>query len=185
MYLGSHAQADGIENMIQAMRIIKDQNDKPLIKLRLIGDGPLKASLQALVQQLGLSDVSFENPVAKNLIPKIALQADAFIVVVLNFPKLYRYGISMNKLYDYLASARPIVIASNAANNPVVEANAGIAIETANPEYLAAAILQLVKMSDPEREQLGRNGRNYVQDNHSFELLSRKFAAVLDDVCES
>jgi hypothetical protein len=35
-----------------------------------------------------------------------------------NVPGLYRYGISMNKLYDYMAAARPVVVAIDAANNP-------------------------------------------------------------------
>ncbi len=183
MYLGSHAQADGIENMLRAMKIIKDRNDQLQIKLRLVGDGPMKLKLVALAQELCLSNVSFEQPVAKNQIPAIAVQADAFIVVVLNFPKLYRYGISMNKLYDYLASARPIIIVSNAANNPVVDADAGISVTTANPEDLANAIVKMAEMSVEEREQMGRNGRHYVEQNHSFEMLSAKFAAVLDDVC--
>lgn len=184
MYFGSHAQADGIENILQAMKIIKEGNNPIPVQLRLIGHGPMKPALENLTQRLGLSNVSFEPPLPKNQIPALAAEADAFILILLNYPKLYRYGISMNKLFDYLASARPIIIASNVPNNPVVEANAGLSLSTANPDCIADAILQLAQMSTHERELMGRNGRSYVEQNHSFELLAAKFAEMLDDVWE-
>ena len=103
----------------------------------------------------------------------------------MNLPGLYRYGISMNKLYDYLAAARPIIIASDAANNPVAEANAGITVSPGNSEELADAMLRMAEMSCNEREELGRNGRVYVEQFHSFKSLSGKFADVLDIVYSS
>lgn len=70
----------------------------------MIGDGPLKPSLVEQASEMGLTNVSFEPPVAKSQIPALAAQADAFVIAVLNLPGLYRYGISMNKLFDYLAA---------------------------------------------------------------------------------
>ncbi len=184
MYFGTLGHANGLGDVLLAMKIVQDTGNLKKIKLRIIGDGPLKIHLMELAKQLALGNVNFELPVTKSQIPLLAKEADAFVITVLNLPRLYRYGISMNKLFDYLAAGRPIIIASEAANNPVAEANAGITVTSENPEKLADAIIKMAEMSVQDREQMGRNGRLYVEQNHSFEKLSAKYSLVLDDVCK-
>jgi glycosyltransferase involved in cell wall biosynthesis len=181
MYFGAHGQANGLECILEAMQLVSRQIAPELITLRMIGDGPLKADLIGLAQRLGLSNVSFYPSVPKDAIPALAGDADAFVISVLDLPRLYRYGISMNKLFDYLASARPIIIASAAANNPVADAKAGITVAPGNPEQIAMAILQLFNSSADERKQMGRAGRRYVELHHGFDQLARRLAATMDD----
>jgi glycosyltransferase involved in cell wall biosynthesis len=132
---------------------------------------------------LGLKRISFEPPVPKSQISALAAQADAFVLTVLDLPNLYRYGISMNKMFDYLAASRPIIMASNAANNPVADAQAGLSVEPGQPEALAQAILQIATTPIEERQRMGRAGRDYVEQNHGFAQLSARLASVLDEVC--
>lgn len=180
MYFGAHGQANGLDNVLRAMKLVAERTMKPAIHLRMIGDGPLKPDLMKLAKQLGLSNVYFEPPVPKNVIPSLALQTDAFVISVLDLPRLYRYGISMNKLFDYLAAARPIVIASGAVNNPVAESGSGITVLPNNPDALAQAILKLAQTSEEERRRLGTAGRQYVEENHGFDRLARRLASTLD-----
>ena len=97
----------------------------------------------------------FGPSIPKSQIPDLAAQADAFVIAVRDLPGLYRFGISMNKLFDYLAAERPIVIASGAANNPVAEAGAGLTVPPGEPQALAQAIAQIVAMSLAERQRMG------------------------------
>lgn len=183
MYFGAHGQANGLDNILRAMKCVGERAGGRHIHLRIIGDGPLKPSLIAQASEMGLTNVSFEPPVAKCQIPALASQADAFVIAVLDLPGLYRYGISMNKLFDYLAAERPILIASDAANNPVEDAHAGLTVPPGQPEALADAIVQIADMPLVERQRMGRAGREYVEQNHGFEQLAGRLAAVLDDVC--
>lgn len=185
MYFGAHGQANGLDNVLQAMKRVQARYGDLRIQLRMIGEGPLKPALMAQAQQLGLNNVSFEPPVPKSQIPALAAEADAFVIAVLDLPKLYRYGISMNKLFDYLAAARPIIIASDAANNPVADARAGLSVRAEKPNELAEAILQIAAMPIEERQRMGRAGREYVEQNHGFQQLAGHLAAVLDEVCTS
>lgn len=188
MYFGAHGQANGLDNLLKAMRRVQEfqseQSSVTRIKLRMIGDGPLKASLMAQAQQLGLRNVVFEPSVSKSDIPALAAQADAFVIAVLDLPGLYRYGISMNKLFDYLAAGRPIVIASDAVNDPVKDAQAGISVQAGRPESLANAILKIATTPIVERKRMGIAGRKYVEENHSFQHLSARLATVMNDICE-
>ncbi|WP_439686867.1 Glycosyltransferase [Cupriavidus oxalaticus] len=183
MYFGAHGQANGLDNLLQAMKRVQDHPHGGHIMLRMVGDGRLKPALIEQAAQLGLRNVRFEPPVPKTGIPAVAAQADAFVIAVRDLPRLYRYGISMNKLFDYLASARPIIIASDAANNPVADSAAGLTVGAEQPEALAEAILRLAAMPAEARERMGRAGRDYVERHHSFQHLAQRLAAVLDDAC--
>jgi glycosyltransferase involved in cell wall biosynthesis len=183
MYFGAHGQANGLDNVLQAMKLVNEQQAGQRIRLRMIGDGPLKAALMEQAQELGLNNVSFEPQLPKSQIPALSSQADAFVIAVLDLPKLYRFGISMNKLFDYLAASRPIIIAAEVETNPVADAKAGLTVSPGRPDALAAAILKVASLSQDERRRMGRAGREYVEENHGFQQLSGRLAAVLDDVC--
>lgn len=181
MYFGAHGQANGLSNVLHAMKCLQEQPAAKPVQLRMIGDGPAKPALWDLARQLGLRNVSYEPPVTKADIPKIAAQADAFVLSVLDNPKLYRYGISMNKLFDYLAGSRPILMASFAVNNPVQDAGAGLTVPPEDPEALAAAIRYVVALPLSERVKMGAAGRRYVEQNNDFKILAGKLAVTLDE----
>lgn len=189
MYFGAHGQANALDHVLQAMKYVQqrqiESHDTPRILLRLIGDGPLKLSLMAQAQQLGLTNVNFEPPVPKSQIPALATEADAFVIPVADLPNLYRYGISPNKLFDYLAAQRPIIIATAIIDNSVAESCAGITVPPNRPEKIADAILQMASLSYSERKKMGEAGRKYVEANHDFINISRKLADVLVDAIDA
>ena len=182
IYFGAHGPANNLDLILEAMSILGKQQSMNHVILRLIGDGSVKESLIQISRKLNLRNVFFEDSVNKEDIPKIAIEADAFIIAVRNQPKLYRYGISMNKIFDYLAAARPILMASNARNNPIEEASAGFTSESENPEKLAISIKKLVNTPSKVRDQMGSNGKRYVEDNFSYKSLGIKMANVLDSI---
>ena len=182
MYFGAHGQANGLENVLQALHHLNLHNGKGLaIRLRLIGDGPAKPRLMKIAKELKLTNVSFEPPVSKNAISKLASSADAFIFNLID-ADVFKYGISSNKLFDYLAANRPIILAGNIPQNPVAESNSGITVVANNPEALAGAIATLASLPISERTRMGAAGFEFVKANHSFALLAKRLAAVLDDV---
>jgi glycosyltransferase involved in cell wall biosynthesis len=181
MYFGAHGKANRLDILLDAMKLISEGKKTNGIKLRLIGDGPLKVDLMRYAKKLELNNVSFESPVPKNGIPSLASEADAFVIPIPDLPDLYKYGISPNKIFDYLAAARPIVISLTAPNNPVEESGGGITVKPSNPEKFAEAILKVVGMSDEERDKMGDAGRKYVHENHDFKYLSKCLANVLNE----
>lgn len=182
MYFGAHGQANGLSYILEAMHILKCRKVDKKIILRLIGDGPLKSQLQNQAASLELRNVHFEESVKKSQIPELASRADAFVISVLDLPGLYKYGISMNKIYDYLAAGRPTLIASAAANNPVADAAAGFTVSPSKPEELADAIMALSTLDCDEIARIGLAGREYVESHHEYRSLARNLANVLDDV---
>ena len=182
VYLGSHGQSNDLDILLDAMRIIqKNKISKKRICLKLIGDGPLKESLINKVKSKKISDVSFHTPVQKNDIPKVTSCADAFVILVPRLPELYKYGISMNKIFDYLACKRPTLIATDYYPNPISESGAGYSVCSGDPASLANAINRLALLSNKERNQMAIDGFEYLKQNHCFNFLSRKLASVFDN----
>lgn len=180
MYFGAHGTANGLDTVLEAMQKIELDPGLSRIQLRLIGDGPGKSSLQELSRSLQLTRVSFEEPVPKSEIPDLASEADAFVFNLVDAP-VFRYGISSNKLFDFLAAARPIVFCCESANNPVAEAGAGITVRPGKPTELAYAMATLAELPSIERMAMGRAGRAFVSQHHDFRFLAKQFAQVLKD----
>ncbi len=179
MYFGAHGEANGLAPLIEAMALLKGRDLPRPARLRMIGDGPEKPALMQLTARLEVENISFEPAVAKTKIPVLAREADAFVFVVRDLP-LYRYGISLNKMFDYLAAARPILYAGAAVNNVIGEAKAGLTVPPENPSVLADAIERLVSLPPEERAEMGRNGRAYVEKHHAFSHLAGLLADVLN-----
>ncbi|MGO3233801.1 MAG: glycosyltransferase family 4 protein [Microbacterium sp.] len=177
MYLGSHGNANGLDGLLAAFE--EAATSEPRLRLRLIGDGTQKKRLQAKARRLtSASRISFEHRVPRAAVGALARQADALVVNIENLP-VYRYGISLNKLFDYMLAGRPTLIATNAINNPIEDAEAGLSVAAGNTQALAEAILKVSRSSEQERSQMGVNGRNYVVAQYSYNALATNLASAL------
>lgn len=184
MYFGAHGTANGLENLLRAMEILERRVHAKPVRLRLIGDGPLKEHLIKLARTLGLKSVVFEPPVPRSLIPSVAMDADAFVFNLIDLP-VFRFGISSNKLFDYMAGARPILFCSNAANNPIQEADAGVTVQPDEPKELAHAIERLLDRPRDERRRMGQNARRYVEQHYDYASMAQKLSVLLNEVVQS
>ncbi len=175
-YAGSHGIANALHTIINAMEKLK----KYKISLFLVGNGPFKQNLISLCKQLDLNNVFFLEPVKKQLIPSFLDKMDILYIGLQNQP-LFRFGISPNKLIDYLMAGKPIIQAIKAGNDIVKEAECGISIEPENPEKISEAIIKLINITEEERQKLGNNGNRYCLKNHDYKVLAKKFIDILDD----
>jgi len=179
MYLGAHGQANALDVLLQAARIVQDQGSSDICFI-LIGDGPEKSRLIKLAEELGLNNVAFCNPVKKTQIYRALYDADATVISVRNSPHYNRYGISPNKLFDYMAAKKPVIFASRSTNNPVAESDCGLTVPPRNPQALAEAIIKLYRMPKEEREAMGHRGRVYVEKHHDISVLARKLIQCIE-----
>lgn len=177
MYLGGHTFSNALEVILVAAQILESEG-KNNIKFVFVGDGAEKSNLIRLSKDLSLHNVEFRDGVPKHEISKVMGEADGFISTLRDIP-LYKYGISLNKLYDYLSSERPIIFSGNSCNNPVEEAKAGITVPPENPRALAEAITRLVAMQPEERIQMGKNGLEYMKKNHDVRVLADRIERML------
>ncbi len=170
MYFGAHGRANALDVLIQGARIVQDRGFGE-IKFVLVGDGPEKPALVELAKKLAVDNVEFRPPVPKDKVVEVLCEADAF-VLNLEESEVFKYGISSNKLFDYMAMSRPIVFAVNTPSNPVEDAGCGFTVPPRDPQALADAIIKLYQMPMEERRAMGRRGREYVEKYHAIPVLA-------------
>lgn len=180
LYTGAHGTANCLEFILEVAKLMK--NDDEII-FNFIGEGEKKEELIKKAKEYNLKNIRFYPPINKNLIPCTLKNGDVMILPVRDEP-LYKYGISPNKMYEYFASAKPIIFSGNVANDMVKEANAGISVEAENIEKIKEAVLFLYNMSNEEREILGKNGRKYVEENYNTKVLSKKIEKIILNLLE-
>ncbi|MFS0892907.1 glycosyltransferase family 4 protein [Microbacterium sp. 179-I 3D3 NHS] len=177
MYFGSVGLANGVDEIVRAFAPVADG-----ARLTVYGGGRSLPQVQALAGELGIRDaVEFRGTIPKTAVPEAAALADALVINVLDLA-VYRHGISMNKLFDYLAAGRPVVIASSAPNNPVAESEAGLTVPAADTAAFTAALRRMRDSDLEERRRWGANGRALVEEQYDYGVLARRLASTLDAV---
>jgi glycosyltransferase involved in cell wall biosynthesis len=176
IYAGAMGRANALDSVLDAASILQDR--RLPVQFRFLGDGPERARLVKRVDAEGLTNVRFESPVAKNKVYHVLRAADALIVTMRNID-LYEHGLSLNKLFDYLAVGRPIVFGANCPGNPVADARAGLVVPPENGVAMAEALSRLMNMDPIERAAFGLRGRQYAEEHHDMRRLAERLEGVL------
>jgi glycosyltransferase involved in cell wall biosynthesis len=171
-FVGTLAVANAIEPLVEAARILAGED----IRFVIVGHGSEGARLRSLAT--GLPNVTFVGPVDKADVPATLRTFDLCYIGYHRSP-LYRFGISSNKVFDYMAASRPIVLAADAVNDWVRAAGCGITVPPDDPAALAEAIRALRRMPAAERGRLGANGRAFVEREHAYAVLARRYLPIL------
>jgi glycosyltransferase involved in cell wall biosynthesis len=180
MYTGTFGLEANLSTLLLAAKSIRE-NQLPVF-FEIIGSGEKKKELVQLKDQLGLSNVVFREPVNKEEIPSVLAAADALWLGARNVKNLYRYGFSFNKLFEYLASGKPVLFSIDSNYNPVKEAGAGFMVPPEDPEALTRAIIKLYNMPVKERVKMGEKGAAYAKEFHDMEKLADQFDRLLSQL---
>ena len=174
-YIGSLGKANAVENIIRAIFHLNMQGiNKEKLILNIYGDGPLKEELINLVIDLKIENIKFPPTFKKREVYEMTKCSDGFIFSMLDLPNVYKYGISFNKIFEYMSLSRPIVYWSCAKYDPMQNSRAGIKSISRNPKDFASAILHLINLSFEDRKKLSELAYEYVLNNHSYEKLALK-----------
>jgi glycosyltransferase involved in cell wall biosynthesis len=175
VYTGSLGIANNLDQLLDAAKILKDVNDLHFV---LVGDGPHKTKLQEKAANLG--NVSVLASVPKWHIPAILDHAHICYIGLMKSP-LFKHGISPNKLFDYLAASKPIVMAIDTEDDIVGHARAGISVPSCRPEDIANAVLELKAKSASELSLMGVQGRKYLEAHHTYDALAEKYVRIAEE----
>lgn len=172
VYTGSIRLVNNISALVDAAKQVRD----PRIKFLVWGDGDRLPGLRQRVVDEGIGNVVFKGRVEKKYIPSIVSRADySYINGADN--DIFRFGFSMNKLFDYFAAGKPVVICMRANYNLVERFSCGLACQT--PEQLPALLERLSAVSEEEYAEMCRNARN-AAEIYDFKNLTRKLLEALE-----
>lgn len=175
-YAGGHAVSNALLYLLMAAECLLGEK----LAVVLVGSGTEKEKLIRYAECHKLKNVYFLAPLEKCKIPTLLSYMDG-LYIGWHKHSLYRFGISPNKIYDYMMAGKPIIHSVEAANDLVAEANCGISVAAEDHEAIAGAIRELMNMTDTERQRLGENGRKFVIKHHDYKVLAKKFIDAIED----
>lgn len=179
MYSGLFGIKHGLETLLEAADILRDRKD---IVFFLLGNGARREKLEKYIAEKSLDNVIISGERNVKDVPKVISRAD---VCFAGFkPEPYTRKIISVKIFEYLACEKPVVGSFNGESAKVIEeSNGGIVVSPGDSQAIARAILKLNK--DPSRcKQMGKSGRQYVEENFSRAIWAVKFERMLAGLFE-
>lgn len=170
-YTGTIGAANAIDTFLEAHKYI-DNDD---IIFVIVGDGQEKPKL---INYYKNDKIIFIDSIPKKQIQSLLRLFDVCYIGWRNI-NIYKYGISANKIFDYMYSGKPILHSYNGENDLVKIANCGITVPAEDPKAIARGIIELYNMSAELRNKLGNNGKNYVINNFSYQKLANELVNII------
>lgn len=174
-YVGSLGRVNGASLVVDAARRAEEQRPGA-IGLVVVGDGPERAAL--IRQAVAGGPVVVAEPIPKRAVATVLRAFDGAVVHATATP-VYRYGISFNKLFEYMAASRPVIFACATGQDPVQRVGAGLTVPPDDAAALAMAFLDLADSDPADRARMGERGRALVEREHSISVLATTLSGVL------
>lgn len=176
IYAGSIRKANNLGKLIDVAKLVENKK----VKFLIWGDGDELPKLKERVGKENISNVVFKGRIAKKFIPFITSKADVNFMHLSSVP-LLRFGISANKIFDYLAAGKPILCDFNANYNPIITYGAGIAVDSGRVEDIARVIDEMAGLSKEKLELYGRNAR-WGAKEFDFANLTNKLVDAINSI---
>jgi glycosyltransferase involved in cell wall biosynthesis len=179
LYAGAHGLSNDLGIILDAARLCKDRQE---IVFVFLGDGKEKPALVCRAEEMDLKNVLFIPPLPKLEIPPAMAAADACIAILKPIPLFST--VYPNKVFDYMAAGKPVVLAINGVIREVIESvQAGIPVEPGDAEGIVQAILKLVEDRSLGKE-MGCRGRQYIETHFDRAVLASNLEKIFLSVEE-
>ncbi len=178
VFAGYYMTYEGVYTMLEAARILREKGLP--VKMVFVGSGQEKEGMELYAKQNNLDNVHIGSRISKEAIPGL-LKASKICMAHLAIEgreKAYKYGVSKNKVNEYLYSGACTIYGFLYKDDVVASRGAGYVIEPFNSGELAERIEEVYHMQESESSQFGVNGRKYINDNHRVEVLADKLEHV-------
>lgn len=172
LYCGNLEIYQGIDLLLESFHLACRQTDK--IDLVIIGgvDGDIQYYKDKAFK-LGIKHrTHFLGPKSFDRLDEYLAEAD-----ILTAPRIQGINTPM-KVFPYLHSGKPVLLTDLYTHNQIISDNEAY-LASANPDGFAKGILDLVQNKDL-RERLGKNGREFVEKNHTYSAHQKRLHGVYD-----
>jgi glycosyltransferase involved in cell wall biosynthesis len=178
MFVGAHGTYSSLETVLAAAHLLQDD---PSIRVVLVGGGDRKPALLEQAAAMGLRNVTFVDPVPKRQVPAYLERAQLCLLPYQD-RELFA-GALPNKVFDYLAAARPILASAPPGELTALvdRAGCGWSVAPEDPAAMAAAI-RAAAADRAGAAARGDAGREYALQHYDRARLAARFVSLVDDL---
>lgn len=175
VYTGSIRRVNNLGLLLDAAKCISN----PKIRFLIWGNGDELEMLKNRTVEEKIDNVIFKGHVDKKHIPYITSRAD--LNIAHNEPSpLFRFGISFNKLFDYLAAGKPVLCDFPSKYNPAIIYEAGIEVANPSAEQIAIAVEKIAGLSTAKYRKYCDNARAAVVNTYNYRSLTNQLIQIME-----
>lgn len=180
-FAGYYMEYEGVHIMLEAAKILKERNIP--IKMLFVGSGSEEVNMRKFVKDYNLKNVLIWDRISKESIPSLLNRSKICMahLAIKGNDKAYQYGVSKNKVNEYLYSGACTIYGFHDLEDPVAASGAGFVIPPFNSKVLADTIEYIYNLGESEYKKFGLNGRKYIEENHKVEVLVDKLQSIFFD----
>jgi glycosyltransferase involved in cell wall biosynthesis len=176
-FIVCYAGAIGVSNALDTLfACARSMRDEPHIRFLIVGEGDLESHYRD--QCRNLPNVIFAGAVPKAMVTSILERTD-LVYFAAHPSKVWDYGLSLNKLVDYMLAGRPILGSYTGYRTMIEEAGAGSIVPAGDPEALEAEVRRYASLSGHERDAIGAHGRDWLLKHRTYERLASDYLRIL------
>lgn len=174
VYAGSISKANNIGRLIDAAKLLKNRN----VRILIWGSGGELDELKERVANESINNVIFKGRVDKKYIPHILSHSDAnFLDPFVD--TISKYGISSNKLFEYFAAGKPILM--NEMHNFIPGGESDCKFYYSDtPESILQALNTIIELN--KRDYLSScNSAKQIAERYSFDQLTKYLTRIIEE----
>lgn len=162
VYIGSVRKANNVQQICDAAAELKKRG-MDNVAFQIYGNGDELDNLITYVNENVIDNVHFYGRIQKESIPYILEHSTANILTYKQV-HLMKYGGSQSKLFDYLASGKPIICNAKFGYNLIERYNCGLVTENQTSKEFANTVEELCRLNDKELIEMGNRARQAAED---------------------
>lgn len=175
IYTGTIRPVNNVGNLLDTAKLLKDCPD---IRFLIFGGGSQLMELQQRVEDEKISNVVFKGFVEKKYIPYILSRSSVNILNYSQSQYNWSRGNSSNKLFEYMASGKPIISTVKMGYCILDKYQCGFSLEECTPEALAKEIRKIHDLSEEACAVMAENARKGAED-FDFSVLTERLYQVI------
>ncbi|MBS5386572.1 MAG: glycosyltransferase family 4 protein [Clostridiales bacterium] len=176
VYAGSIRRANGLDKLVEVAEYIQNMGETN-VRFLIYGDGSDKDKLEQHCRDKAIKNICFRGKVEKRYVPFILSKGKVNFMHGIS-TSIMKYGCSPNKLFDYIASGKPIVSDLAAKYDLITEYDLGIMLNKPETEKIAEAFIHILKNYDELSVRTEKNSRKAVEE-YDYKVLTDKLERIL------
>lgn len=175
IYTGSFVPSECVTLLIEAMARLRDTD----IHLAIVGHGQEEERYRELINDLNLRNVEIFPYISPDLVPIALSKANCCVAAIHSYP-IYRYGLSLNKLSEYLYSGKPVLFACNVKN--AVEEAGQFVVPSEDPDKYANELRKIRCISKENLGEVSNTNKLFIFKNYDYERLADEYLSLMNSI---
>lgn len=180
-YAGTIRPVNNVGNLLDTAKLLQRKKSYDDVQFLIYGDGVELQKLRERVKDEKIDNVKLKGFVDRKFIPYILSKSSVNILNYSQGQYNWTRGNSSNKLFEYMASGKPVISTVHMGYSIIEKYNCGVELDEDTPEALAEQIMRFHDMDKDTYESIGLNAKEGVK-NFDFKVLTDKLTEVIESV---